>query len=160
MSISTADLYDANENAVQVAEPLYRDFGGTKAFYGKTATVKVFEDNSLVRAALEEAGEGRVLVVDGGGSTRCALLGDNLAALAVSQGWTGIVVHGCVRDSRALSALPLGIKALATNPRRSVKRGEGERSVLLSFAGLTVHDGDWLYADEDGILISSNPLTS
>lgn len=159
MSISTADLYDAHETAVQVAEPLHRDFGAVKAFSGKVVTVKVFEDNSLVRAALEEPGDGKVLVVDGGGSLRCALLGDMLAELALSNGWVGLIVHGCVRDSRVLATLPLGVKALATNPRKSVKRGEGERGSLLSFAGVTVHNGDWIYVDEDGILISSQELT-
>ncbi len=159
MPISTADLYDAHETSVQVAEPLYRDFGGVKAFAGRVATVKVFEDNSLVRAELEKPGLARVLVVDGGGSTRCALLGDNLAELAVKNGWSGIVVHGCVRDTRALSELSLGVKALASNPRKSVKRGEGETGVLVIFAGLTVHEGDWLYADEDGILVSSSELS-
>ena len=158
MPISTADLHDANEDTVQVAEPLYRDYGGTKRFFGQVATVKVFEDNSLVRAALEQEGRQRVLVVDGGGSNRCALMGDNLAALALANNWVAVVIHGCVRDSRALAALPIGIKALATHPRRSAKRGEGERGVLISFAGLTVREGDWLYADEDGILISDKPL--
>lgn len=158
MPISTADLHDANEDTVQVAEPLYRDYGGAKRFFGQVATVKVFEDNSLVRAALEEDGRQRVLVVDGGGSTRCALMGDNLAALALANNWVAVVVHGCVRDARALAALPIGIKALATNPRRSAKRGEGERGVLVSFASLTVREGDWIYADEDGILLSPKPL--
>lgn len=158
MQISTADLYDAHEDSVQVAEPLYRDFGGVSAFHGQVATVKVFEDNSLVREALQEPGQGRVLVVDGGGSLHCALMGDVLAKLAVDNGWAGVVVHGCVRDSRALAGLALGVKALATNPRRSVKRGQGERGVLVSFAGVSVHHGDWLYADEDGLLISSAPL--
>lgn len=158
MSVSTADLYDVYEATVQVAEPLYRDFGGLPSFFGPVATVKVFEDNSLVRQALEEPGGGRVLVVDGGGSLHCALLGDVLAQKAVDNGWLGIVVHGCVRDTRALASMPLGVKALGANPRRSVKRGEGERGVLVSFAGLTVHDGDWLYADEDGILISATQL--
>jgi regulator of ribonuclease activity A len=158
MRISTADLYDANEGNTQVVEPLYRDFGGVTAFSGRVATVKVFEDNSLVRQALEEPGEGRILLVDGGGSLHCALLGDVLGQLAVDNGWTGVVVHGCIRDSRALSGMRLGVKAIASNPRKSVKRGEGERSVLVSFAGVTVHDGDWLYADEDGILISSDDL--
>ncbi len=159
MSISTADLYDAHETAVQVAEPLYRNFGAVKAFSGQAVTVMVFEDNSLVRAALEEPGGGKVLVVDGGGSLRCALLGDMLAEIAVSNGWVGVVIHGCVRDSRVLETLSLGVKALATNPRKSVKRGEGEGGGLLSFAGVTVHDGDWIYADEDGILISPQELS-
>lgn len=158
MTLSTADLYDAHEDLVQVAEPLYFDYGGIKNFSGKVATVKVFDDNSLVRQALGEPGEGRVLLVDGGGSLRCALLGDTLASLAISNGWVGMLVHGCVRDSAVLSQLPLGIKALGVNPRRSVKRGDGERGVLVILAGITVHDGDWLYADEDGVLISTTPL--
>ncbi len=158
MQISTADLYDAHEATVQVAEPLFRDFGGIPAFAGPIATVKVFEDNSLVRQALEEPGEGRVLLVDGGGSLHCALLGDLLAQLAVDNGWKGVVVHGCIRDSKALAGMPLGIKALASNPRRSVKRGQGERGILVTLAGVTVHDGDWLYADEDGVLISRTRL--
>ena len=158
MSFSTADLYDAYEDKVQVAEPLYRDYGGVRAFHGRTATVKVFEDNSLVRQALEEAGEGRVLVVDGGGSLRCALLGDNLAALALKNGWVGVWLHGCVRDTRVLAGLGLGIKALASNPRKSVKHGAGERGVLVAMAGVTIHDGDYVYADEDGVLVCSTPF--
>jgi regulator of ribonuclease activity A len=155
---STADLYDANPDAVQVAEPLYRSFGGISSFWGPVATVKVFEDNSLVRQTLQEPGQGRVLLVDGGGSMQCALLGDRLAQLAIDNGWRGLVVHGCVRDSKELAQMPIGIKALAANPRRSGKRGDGERGILVFFAGVTVHDGDWLYADEDGILISSTRL--
>lgn len=158
MRISTADLYDSHEDAVQVAEPLFRDFGGVLAFSGAVATVKVFEDNSLVRQALEEPGANRVLLVDGGGSLNCALLGDVLAQLATDNGWKGVIVHGGVRDSRALSKMPIGIKALGTNPRKSVKRGQGERGILVSLAGVSVHDGDWVYADEDGILFSSGPL--
>jgi regulator of ribonuclease activity A len=158
MPFTTADLFDAYEGQVQVVEPLYRNYGGLAAFSGQVATVKVFEDNTLVRQALEEPGRERILLVDGGGSLRCALLGDVLADLALSNGWVGVVVHGCVRDSRALAQMSLGVKALASNPRRSVKRGEGERGMLLTFAGVTVHQGDWLYADEDGMLISSRPL--
>jgi regulator of ribonuclease activity A len=158
MSFSTADLYDANEEAIQVAEPIFRDFGGVTVFSGQAATVKVFEDNSLVRQALQEPGRGRVLLVDGGGSLHCALLGDVLGQLAVDNGWVGLVVYGCIRDSRALSQMPLGVKALATHPRRSVKRGQGERGVLVAFAGVTAHDGDWVYTDEDGIVISAKEL--
>ena len=158
MSKPTADLYDTHSDLVQVAQPIFRDFGGRPHFHGPVFTLKVFEDNSLVRKTLETAGENRVLIVDGGGSLRCALLGDQLGELAVNNGWAGIIVNGCVRDSRVLSGMDLGVKALATNPRKSLKRGVGESDVLIIFAGVTVHSGDYVYADEDGILISSQPL--
>lgn len=157
MSFKTTDLSDAYPD-VQVAEPALRHFGGRRAFYGPIATLRVFEDNALVRAALEEAGDGRVLVVDGGGSLRCALLGDQLGALAVGNGWAGVVVNGCVRDSAELAQLGLGVLALATHPRRSVKRGAGERDVELHIAGLTLRPGMWLCADEDGVVVAERAL--
>lgn len=160
MTFNTADLYDAHSGNVQVAEPIFRDYGGNPAFHGPVKTLKVFEDNSLVRQALEQEGEGRVLVVDGGGSMRCALLGDNLGALAIENGWAGLLVYGCVRDSSLLKTMGLGVKALGTNPRRSVKKGAGDEEVLVTFAGLTIHSGDHLYADEDGIIVSTSPLHS
>lgn len=156
--MNTADLYDQNEGIVLVGLPLLRDYGGSLQFHGEVATLRVFEDNSLVRRALEQSGRGRVLVVDGGGSLNCALVGDMLGELAVSNGWAGIVVHGCVRDSRALSSLALGIKALNTNPRKSVKKGQGEEAVEVTFAGLTFRPGHWIYCDEDGILLSPTKL--
>lgn len=156
--ISTADLYDAHGESVQVAEPVFRHFGGITSFYGEIETIKTFEDNSLVRAALESAGRGRVLVVDGGGSLRCALLGDQLAALAVKNGWSGVVVNGCVRDSQALAGMSLGVLALAPNPRKSLKRGLGERGVAVEFAGLQLRPGQHLYADTDGVVVSESPL--
>ncbi len=155
---ATADLYDAHAERVQVADPLLRDFGGAARFAGPIATCKVFEDNTLVRAALEDRGEGRVLVVDGGGSLRCALVGDQIAALAQRNGWSGIVVWGCIRDAAALARMPIGVKALAANPRKSVKRGEGARDVPLGFAGVRFVPGAWLYADADGILVAAAPL--
>ncbi|MCC7410466.1 MAG: ribonuclease E activity regulator RraA [Gammaproteobacteria bacterium] len=157
-AFATADLYDAHADSVQVAEPVFRDFGGQRRFAGPVATCKVFEDNSLVRGMLEEPGEGRVLVVDGGGSLRCALVGDQLAALGVRNGWAGIVVWGCVRDCAALGIQDIGIKALATNPRKSVKRGEGSRDLEVSFAGIRCAPGAWLYADEDGVLVAATAL--
>jgi regulator of ribonuclease activity A len=157
MSFKTTDLSDEHGDA-QVAEPLLRHFGGRPRFYGPIETLRVFEDNALVRTILEEQGSGRVLVVDGGGSLRCALLGDQLAALAARNGWAGVVVHGCVRDSADLAAIDLGVMALATHPRRSVKRGEGERGVELHFAGLTLRPGLYLYADEDGVLVAEREL--
>ena len=126
MSVATADLCDEFAAEVRVAEPLYRDWGGSVAFAGQVETVRVFEDNALVRQVLETHGRGRVLVVDGGGSLRTALVGGNLAALAHRNGWTGLLIHGSVRDSEELRTVPLGVKALAAVPRKSGKRGEGE----------------------------------
>jgi regulator of ribonuclease activity A len=157
MSFKTTDLSDAHEG-LQVAEPVLRHFGGRARFSGPVTTLRVFEDNALVRAALEEPGAGRVLVVDGGGSLRCALLGDQLGELAVRNGWAGVVIHGCVRDTAELAALDLGVMALAPHPRRSVKRGEGERDLTLQFAGLSIAPGQQLYADEDGLIVADGPL--
>ena len=154
MTFSTADLYDEHEGKVQVANILMRSFGRKTRFSGPIATVKCFEDNSLVRAALEEPGRNRILVVDGGGSIRCALVGDKLAELGIKNGWKGLVINGCIRDSAVISTLNIGIKALGANPRRSVKKGEGERDDVLNFADATFKPGDYLYADEDGILLS------
>jgi regulator of ribonuclease activity A len=158
LSFRTADLCDAFSEALQVAGPWLRDFGAARAFRGPIATVSVLEDNALVRAALEEEGLGRVLVVDGGGSTRCALVGDRLAAMAAERGWAGIVVNGCVRDSLALATVPIGIKALATSPRRPGKSGTGARDVPVEFAGVTFRPGHFLYADQDGIVVAEGDL--
>lgn len=157
MTIKTTDLADAHPE-VQVGEPLLRHFGGAPAFGGAIETLRVFEDNALVRAALDEPGAGRVLVVDGGGSRRCALLGDQLATLGARNGWAGVVINGCVRDTADLAGIGLGIMALAPHPRRSVKAGAGERGVTLHFAGLTFAPGRYLYADADGIIIADGPL--
>lgn len=158
MEITTADLCDAHAPELQVAEPVFRDYGGMRAFGGPISTVQVFEDNVLVRAALEQPGRGRVLVVDGGGSLRCALVGDLLAALGVQQGWAGIVVNGCIRDAATLGRLPIGVKALASNPLRSAKRGEGARDQPVSFAGITFVPDHYLYADEDGLIVAERAL--
>lgn len=158
--MKTTDLCDQHGDAVRVARPVFRDYGGRRAFHGPIATVVAPEDNSLVRAALEEPGQGRVLVVDGGGSEKVALLGDLLAELAVKHGWAGVVVNGCIRDSEAVGQLPLGVKALGTCPRKSEKKGRGSRDVPVSFAGLTFAPGEWLYADGDGLIVSSVSLVS
>ena len=157
-SPATADLSDAHPEA-QVCAPLFRDFGGRRAFHGSIATVKVFEDNALVRATLETPGTGRVLVVDGGGSLRCALVGGMLGELAVKNGWAGIVVNGCVRDADELAAQDVGIKALAAHPRKSEKglhSGAAER--VLEFAGVRFRPGAWLYADADGIVVADRAI--
>jgi regulator of ribonuclease activity A len=154
----TADLCDAHSANLQVALPLLANFGALTAFQGEISTVQCFENNSLVRDALETAGDGRVLVVDGYGSLRCALIGDQLAALAERNGWAGIIVHGCVRDSEALAKTRIGIRALASHPRKSIKEGTGQRDVTVRFADVTFLPGEYLYADRDGIVISSKPL--
>ena len=125
MTFSTADLYDEHEGKVQVVNAFLQNFGGKKHFFGPISTVKCLEDNSLVRAALEEPGRGRVLVVDGGASNRCALVGDMMAKMGMENHWAGLVIYGCIRDSAIVATLPIGIKALGTNPRRSVKKGAG-----------------------------------
>jgi regulator of ribonuclease activity A len=158
ITFKTADLCDAHGAELQVAEPLLRDFGGRVAFHGAISTIRCFEDNSFVRAALETAGCGRVLVIDGGGSLRCALIGDQLAALAAKNGWVGAIVHGCVRDSSVLATTDVGIKAIAAHPRKSVKLGNGQREIPVRFAGAVYTPGHYLYADEDGIVISPSLL--
>ncbi len=156
----TADLYDEHADELQVAEPIFRSFGGRAAFHGPIATVKTHEDNSRVREALAEPGEGRVLVVDGGGSTRCALVGDVLAARAVENGWAGVVVWGCVRDVAELASLDVGCLALAAVPAKSVKRGAGVRDLAVTFAGVRFEPGHHLWADRDGVVVAARDLTA
>ena len=158
MQAKTVDLCDQYADQLQVATPIFHDYGGKLAFCGPISTVQVHEDNVLVRAALEEPGNGRVLIVDGGGSLRCALVGDQLAALGLGNGWAGVVINGCIRDIAALAGLLFGVKALAANPLRSAKRGTGARDIQVVFAGLTCTPGHYLYADEDGIVVAGQPL--
>lgn len=155
---ATADLYDKHGEAIQVAAPMFRDFGKRKVFSGPAYTLKVFEDNSLVRETLEQAGNGQVLVVDGGGSMRCALVGDNLALLGADNGWAGIIVYGCIRDAVPISDIEVGVKAMATNPRKSIKKGEGDRQITLRFADVCIAPGNYIYADEDGVVVASEKL--
>ena len=158
MTVATADLYDRFADRLQVMSPGLRSYGGSAACAGPIATVKVHEDNVLVRAALEGAGDGRVLVVDGGGSLRCALVGDVLARFGVDNGWAGIVVNGCIRDSAAIASMPIGVWALATIPAKSVKRGEGQADIAVRFGDVVFRPGEWLYADSDGIVVASDKL--
>ena len=158
MNFRTADLCDEFERLVWMAEPMFRDYGGASSFCGEIATVRVFEDNVLVREVLETDGQRRVLVVDGGGSTRCALVGDRLAQIAYENGWTGIIVNGCIRDSDEISGIPVGMKALYTVPRKSNKEGVGERDAPVYFAGITFAPGHYLYADQDGIIVADRDL--
>lgn len=154
----TADLCDEHGDSVQVCEPGFRAFGLRRAFSGPVSTVRCFEDNSRVKEAVEGPGQGRVLVVDGGGSRRRALLGDKLGEAAVRNGWAGVIIHGCIRDSAELDRMDLGIRALGTMPLRSDKRGEGERDVPVRFAGATFRPGDHVYVDDDGIVVANRPL--
>lgn len=162
LEFATCDFCDAHKNdtdgAFRVLPPVFHDYGQRRKFAGRVVTVKCFEDNSLVKAALDSPGEGRVLVVDGGGSLRRALVGGNLGAAGAKNGWAGIVVDGCVRDSAELAACDLGIRALALMPLPTEKRNVGERDVAVQIQGVWVRPGDWLYADEDGIVVSATPL--
>lgn len=160
MTFATADLCDrfADRENFQIAEPLFRQFGNRRLFSGRITTLKVFEDNTLVRSTLEEKGNGRVLVIDGGGSRRCALLGDTLAQLALENGWQGIVVYGCIRGVALIDQLPLGVMALNTHPLRSRKHDHGERDLMITFAGVNFKKDHYLYADSDGIIVSETKL--
>lgn len=144
--------------AFRVLPPVFQSFGCVQAFSGPVTTVKCHEDNTLVKAAVDSAGEGRVLVVDGAGSLRRALVGGNLAAAAARNGWAGIVVDGCVRDVVELNAAAVGIRALALMPLPTEKRNEGQRDVPVQIQGVWVRPGDWLYADSDGIVVTAEAL--
>lgn len=161
---ATTDLCDANESAIadgrlQVMQPGLIALGQRGTFSGPAVTLKLFEDNSLLADAVKTPGLGRVLVVDAGGSLRCAVLGGNLAAAAAKNGWAGLVIYGCARDSAEINAANVGVRALALHPRRSIKRGEGQRNLAVSFLGVTVRPGDWIYADADGVLVGTTVLT-
>lgn len=158
MDFQTADLSDRFGHAIQVCAPLFRDYGGRTCFAGQIATIKCFEDNSRVRDSVSEPGNGRVLVIDAGGSLRRAVLGDLLAKQAVDNGWSGAIVYGCIRDSAAIGCMPLGVKALATHPLKTEKRGEGQRDIPVHFADVTFRPGDWVYADDDGVIIAQQSL--
>lgn len=155
---STPDLCDAHEKNVTVLEPIFVSYGGREAFGGQIVTVKCFEDNSAVKAQLATEGKGRVLVVDGGGSLRRALMGDLIAASAVSNGWSGVVIYGAIRDVDAIAAMDLGVHALGCIPLKTERRGVGDVGVPLKFAGAALHDGDYLYADNNGIIVSAKAL--
>lgn len=159
MTFKTADLCDTFAPTLEVCDPIFRDFGGKTHFAGRIATIKCFEDNSLVRPMVGEHGEGRVLVIDAGGSLRRAVLGDLLAQQAVDNGWSGVLVYGCIRDAADIGRMALGVKALATHPLKTDKRGEGQRDIEVRFAGVVFRPGEWLYADEDGVIVSPRELT-
>lgn len=161
-SFATCDLCDAHKGSTdgrfRVLAPVFHDYGQRRKFAGQVVTVKCFEDNSLVKQALESPGEGRVLVVDGGASLRRALIGGNIGAAAARNGWAGVVVDGCVRDAAELAVCDVGIRALALMPWPTERRNEGLRDVPVMIQGTPVRPGDWLYADEDGIVVSAEAL--
>ena len=164
MSFKTPDLLDNNEDKVRdgslrVVAPMFQSYGGRPEFSGQIVTLKLFEDNSLVRELLAGSGDGKVLLIDGGGSLRCALVGDQLAILAHKNHWEGIVVYGCIRDSGDIGQIDIGVRALTTHPLKSVKKGVGERDLAVSFGGVTFRPGEWIYADRDGVIVSDQPLT-
>lgn len=161
-SFATCDLCDEHKNDTdgdfRVLPPVFKDYGRRLKFSGQVSTVKCFEDNTLVKAAVDSPGHGRVLVVDGGASLRRALVGGNLGKAAAKNGWAGVLVDGCVRDSAELAECEVGIRALALMPLPTEKRQEGQSDVAVQIQGVWVRPGDWLYADEDGIVVASRPL--
>ena len=158
MAYSTPDLCDAYPALVRVVEPMFNNFGGRAAFGGEIVTVKCHEDNSLVKEQAGQAGAGKVMVVDGGGSLRRALLGDMIAENAAGNGWEGFVIYGCIRDVDAIGALDLGVQALDTVPLKTEKRGIGDLNLTVTFGGVSFVPGEYVYADNNGVIVSAEPL--
>ena len=158
MQFLTTDLCDAHPDLVRVVEPLFTNYGGKVCFGGEVVTVKCYEDNSLVKEAAGKPGLGKVLVVNGGGSMRRALLGDMIAANALRNGWEGCIIYGCIRDVDAIRVLDLGVQALGVIPVRTEKRGVGDRDVPVTFGGVTFRPGEFVYADNNGIIVSAEAL--
>ncbi len=158
--ICLPDMCDDYPDRVRVAAPVFRNYGGKPAFGGEIFTVKCHEDNSLVAKYAEQAGDGRVMIVDGGGSRRCALLGDNLAMKAADNGWSGVVVYGCIRDVDIIATIDLGVQALAAHPLKSIRRNTGVEGERVEFAGVAFIPGEYVYADNNGLLVSHSPLAA
>ena len=154
LSYSLPDLCDAYPDLIEVVDPIFVRFGARESFGGIITTIKCYEDNSLVADTVKESGKNRVLIVDGGGSTRCGLLGDNLAKEAVSNGWEGIVIFGCIRDVDIINQLDIGVKPINSNPKKSVKRGVGERDHPVTFGSVKFNPGEFAYGDINGLIIS------
>lgn len=155
---TTPDLCDDHPDEVRVLAPILRTFGGREAFFGPAVTVECFEDNSRVKELVGTPGEGRVMVVDGGGSVACALLGDLLAQKASDNGWAGLVIHGAVRDIEILRTIDLGVQAVASIPLRSNRQGAGEVDVDVTFGGVKISPSDWIYADANGVVVAGRSL--
>ncbi|PID41568.1 MAG: ribonuclease activity regulator protein RraA [Proteobacteria bacterium] len=160
MTIITPDLCDDFAESIQVIEPMFNNYGGKSAFGGEVVTVKCFEDNSVVKEQVALPGKGKVLVVDGGGSRRAALLGDMLAEKASASGWEGIVIYGCIRDVDVIRKTDLGVQALATHPMKTEKKGIGELNVPVKFGGVEIRPGQFIYADNNGVIVSDKELVS
>lgn len=154
MTHSTADLFDQHGDNLQVAMPLLKSYGGNPRFHGEIYALRVPEDFLMIKQTLEQPGNGRILVIDGGGSMRCALLGDKLAAMGAGNGWAGVIINGCIRDSADIANISIGVMAIATCPARPSKDGGGESGVDVEFAGVTFRNGSYAYADLDGIVVS------
>lgn len=160
MTYSTPDLCDDNPELVRILEPMMVNFGGRESFGGEIVTIKCHEDNSLVKENAGKPGHGKVMVVDGGGSLRRALLGDMIAENAVKNGWEGFIIYGCVRDVDALVSMDLGVQALASIPLKTDKRGIGDLNVDVTFGGITFIAGEYVYADNNGVVVSSKSLSA
>ena len=156
--MKTADLVDSHDSLVRFCDLPFLKFGRVKGFSGPIATVKCFEDNALLKATLGEPGNGRVLVVDAGGSTRCAAVGDILASMLHDSKWAGIVIYGAIRDSDEIDQMDVGVRCLSTTPKKSAKDGHGYRDVPVTFGGVTFVPGHWLYCDGDGVLVSPEKI--
>ncbi|WP_304452214.1 ribonuclease E activity regulator RraA [Nocardiopsis sp. YSL2] len=157
-AFTTADLIDDHGDTLRSCSTQFRQLGGRARFRGPIRTVKCHEDNGLVKKVLNSPGAGAVLVVDGGGSLRSALMGDMIAESAVANGWAGVIINGAVRDTVALAGLDLGVKALGSNPRKSVKDGAGQADVTVTFGDVAFVPGEWLYSDEDGIVVNATEI--
>ncbi|MGI9534919.1 MAG: ribonuclease E activity regulator RraA [Thermodesulfobacteriota bacterium] len=158
MSFSTPDLCDEFPDLVRVVDPLFNGYGGISTFGGEVITIKCYEDNSLVKQAASTPGNCKVMVVDGGGSLRRALLGDLIAKDAVKNGWEGFIIYGCIRDVDIIGQLEIGVKALDTIPLKTEKKGVGELNIPVSFGGATFHPGEFVYADNNGVIVTKEPL--
>ncbi|MEK4711556.1 ribonuclease E activity regulator RraA [Sporosarcina sp. FSL K6-5500] len=158
MSIKTADVCDDFSNELQVCSTVFKSYGKNKRFSGPIYTVKVFEDNVLVKEALQTIQEGSVLVVDGGGSKRCALMGGNLGVIAETRKLAGIIIYGCVRDTAELIEQNIGVLALGSNPKKSIKEGKGEQGCKLNFGDVEWNPNHYVYADEDGVVVAARNL--
>lgn len=156
--IVTPDLCDEYPDLVQVLSPMLQNFGGVDSFGGEIVTVKCFEDNSIVKEQVGLPGKGKVMVVDGGGSMRNALLGDMLAEKAAENGWEGIIIYGCIRDVDVIRQTKLGVQAISTHPRKTEKRGIGDLNVPVTFGGITFVPGQYVYADNNGVIIAPTKL--
>ncbi|MCK5391377.1 MAG: ribonuclease E activity regulator RraA [Deltaproteobacteria bacterium] len=160
MNVSTPDLCDAYPDLTRILEPIFKNYGGKTSFGGEIVTVKCFEDNSRVKENAGKAGQGKVMVVDGGGSLKKALLGDLIAETALNNEWEGFIIYGCIRDVEPISTMKIGVKALNSIPLKTQRKGEGENNVRITFGGVTFNAGEYVYADTTGIIVSSMPLTN